>query len=75
MYVLDVVKNIITYSVTEFNVPGLRSAILVTAPWSAESRSNRVGFWFLMRVQTGIHHDPIGYGLARSYGNKTCTPS
>jgi hypothetical protein len=36
---------------------------LVTAPWSAECRSNRADFWLLMTVQTGVHHDPIGYGL------------
>jgi hypothetical protein len=36
---------------------------LVTAPWSAESRSNRANFGILMRVQTGVQHDPMGYGL------------
>jgi hypothetical protein len=49
----------------EFNGSGLRSAVLGTALWSTESRSNRGNFWFLMRVQTDVHHDPIGYA---------CTP-
>jgi hypothetical protein len=32
-------------------------------PWHTESRSNGANFWLVMRVYTGHHHDPIGYGL------------
>jgi hypothetical protein len=62
MYVLDSVEynNVQCYRIS---CPRAEISRFGHRPWSAECRSNRSDFWSLMRIQTGVHHDPAGYGL------------
>jgi hypothetical protein len=41
----------------------VKQIAIFQSPWHTESRSNGTNFGFVMRVHTGHHHDPIGYGL------------
>jgi hypothetical protein len=55
--------NILARNIFEIWAKKLKKIEIFRYSWHTESRSNGANFWLVMRVHTGHHHDPIGYGL------------
>jgi hypothetical protein len=57
--------NILARNIFEMWAKSKKIAIF-RYPLHTESRSNGANLWLVMRVHTGHHHDPIGYGLVHT---------
>jgi cytochrome b subunit of formate dehydrogenase len=55
--------NILAQNIFEIWAKRSRKLQFFNTPWHTESRSNGADLQLVMRVHTGHHHDPIGYGL------------
>jgi hypothetical protein len=51
--------KILARNILRYGQKSQKKLQFVDTPWHTESRSYGTHFWFVMRVHTGHHHDPI----------------